>query len=237
MAISVSTIKALCTQSEAALVKKSRQLEAFTAAELKKLSARTRKLSDKWHALARGQSRARGRESGFGEAAANTKTKAQIFRDALERFEARLSELGGELAAAGKRAGRGVSKRERSAEHRARRAAVRKGLTAAEDLLNAETRTERKPPAKAKPAAKPVAKPAARKAVAKAPAKAPPVKSPPGSPKKCPIALAEPSVSKQRAAAAAAKQARIARTGRTTRMAGHVGARTRRAQGRRDSLN
>jgi hypothetical protein len=234
MAVTVSTIKALCTQSEAALVKKSRQLEQFTAAELKKLSARARKLSYNWHAVARGKSRARGRESGFGEAAANTKTKAQIFRDALVRFEARLAEVGAELSAAGKRARRGASKRERSAEHRARRAAVRKGLTAAEDLLNAEARPQPKPAAKPKTPAKRAAKPAA-KPVAKA--ASPKTKTPPGPPKKRPIALAEPSLSKQRVAAAAANEARIARTGRTTRMAGHVGARTRRAQGRCDSLN
>lgn len=241
MAIPASKVKAVCTDAEIALVRASRkgEIDQLSPQRIQQLAARTRKLLRKWQGLARGQARTRGRQAGHGEASANTKLKVEIFSEALEHFEMQLKKLGKSTAASAGKASRS-RKKERSAEHRARRAAVRKGMTAATDLSNlpksadarALAKSKRKPPAAEEPAI------GASGLEEPAPAAAG------GTPKP---ARSKPAVrasasraatidkSQQRQAASAAKQSRVARSGKTTRTLGHVQARTRRAQARRDS--
>ena len=125
MTIPSSTVRSLCTSSEIALVRASRkgQIERLGHTELKRLAIRARKLYDKWHGLSRGQSRTRSRQIGVGDPDANTKVKAQIVRDALDSFQARLTAGETTKRPAAKKPPP-KSKRARSAEHRATRAAT-----------------------------------------------------------------------------------------------------------------
>ena len=233
MSIPVSKVKALCTDSEVALVRASRtpELEKHTAAEIKPLAARARKLFDKWQGQSRKQARTRNRQVGSAEQDTNTRLKSQIFREALDAFEARLAKLG-ETKGASTGSPQSKTKKARAAGHRRARAAVRTGMTAALDLTNAKPAATKKKPTKAaapkpKPA-KPVQKAAetgATKTRAKQAAKAPPAQ---------PLAL---SPAQQLRAMTVAKQARVARSGQSTRVLGHVSARGRRSQARRDSKN
>ena len=182
--------------------------------------------------MGRGQSRNNRRATGKSDLAENTRIKEQIFRDALDAFEAQLAKPA--VAAPAAKPIPPTSK-ERSSEHRATRAAIRKGLTATEDLLN--TKAAKKKPARVKTTvvaapSSPAPKkrvtattkvPAALSAEAATAAKPRPVKA---------VAI---SPSKQRAATAAAKQSRVVRSGKTTRMFGHVNARGKRTQARRDT--
>jgi hypothetical protein len=249
MTVPAAKVKTLCTDSEAALVRASRkgELETLSHAKVKQLAARARKLTTKWRDLKRGQSRAHSSQVGFGKIEANTKLKGEIFRDALASFEARLASLGSSADHATDKP-RAKTKKDRSAEHRATRAAIRKGMIAAQDLVNSEPKAEAKPTAvhSAKvsaPSAKgtaTVAKPTALVTKAAAPAKAvAPVVSTKKSalPKvrhKIPTIVNE---AKQRQATTAAKHSRVARSGKTTRLKSHVKSSGKRAQARRDAKN
>lgn len=251
MAVPAAKVKSVCTPSETALVRASRkgQIEDLTPAELKRNSARARKLFDKWQGLSRGQSRTRSRATGFGERDDNTKLKAQIFREALNNFEARLAKADARASSASKSGAR-KTKKTRSASHRAARADVREQLSEAEIALNAKKRPTKKKPAKKKPAAtkSPATKPAAEAVSVFPPlesqadeagASAAPTKKRPriktASPGKSPLAAMGIDNSKQRKAVTLAKQSRIVRGGTTTRLRGHVSAQGKRTQARRDS--
>ena len=106
---------------------------------MKRLALRARKLFDKWQDLSRGQSRARARQVGAAPWTENTVLKAQIFRDALTSFEAKLAKCEASLASGAKNS-RPKTKTDRAVEHRASRAAIRKGMTAVEDVLNSRKR-------------------------------------------------------------------------------------------------
>ncbi|MBL9123646.1 MAG: hypothetical protein JNG90_08435 [Planctomycetaceae bacterium] len=238
MAIAASKVRAVCTSSETALVRASRKpvLDELSAAELKRHAARAKKLSDKWQDLSRTHARAKEAKTGFGEADANTRLKAEIFGEALKNFEARLAKLG---ATGGAKAPAGKRKKERNAEHRATRAAVRKGMAVVEEELNAPARQKKAAKAVAKAASAP--KPAA---AAPAPAKSgkPKRKKPaevPSSipPTKLKVKGLSMTAADQRRALTAAKQSRFDRSGKTSRTLGHVVARGKRAQARRDSKN
>ena len=228
MTIPASKVKSLCTDSEVALVRASRkgELEQLSHAQVKRLAARARKECDKWRDLKRGQARIRSRQLGFGDAASNTKLKQQVFRDALTSFEARLAKLDASESRASEKSA-GKTKKDRSTEHRATRAAVRKGMTAVQDLVNSQVKEVEKPadtpPAKSAPAAKAV--PTVRQ----------PVKA--ALPKQRHKKPATVDQAKQRQAVTAAKHSRVARSGKTTRMLGHVKSRGKRVQARRDVKN
>jgi hypothetical protein len=232
MSVPASKVKQVCTAAEAALVRNSRKpaLETLSAAQLKQSAIRARKLVDKWQGQARGQSRRKGRETGASGKPANTELKMQIFREALEAFEGRLAKMDG--AGKGQAAKSGPSKKARAAEHRARRAAVRKGMTAVEDLVNAgqPTKAVAPTPPPAAPAENPAEKPAKKTPKFKTPVvdKAKKAKPP---------ASAQPQLKKEPKTFAVAKQARVAASGRTTRFVGHITSRGRKAQARRDSKN
>ena len=243
MSIPASKVRSVCTSSETALVRASRKpvLEELTPAELKRNAARAKKLFDKWQDLSRTHARARGQKVGFGEADANTMLKAEIFGEALQSYEARLAKVGSAKGPAAKSAG-SKTKKDRSAEQRATRAAVRKGMAVTEDLLNAPAKKKKAAAAKSVPAAAPQAasveaaapaktvKPKKSKTpafVSASVSSAPPTK----------VKVKGPAVtpSSQRKALTAAKQSRFVASGKTTRTLGHVVARGKRAQARRDS--
>jgi hypothetical protein len=242
MVIPASQVRLLCVGPEIALVRASRkpEIEQLSKVELKRHAVRARKLLDKWRSLGRGQSRDQRKATGSSDTAKNTRVKKQIFRDALDAFEAQLAKPATSTPKATKPIP--PTSKERSSQHRATRAATRKGLTFTEDLLNAKV-AKKKPaslkpakpkPSSAKPAADSNAVPPAAKPSEKAkPSAAPRAKVPVA--KKVPPKAIATSVTKQRAAITAAKQSRVVRSGKTTRLFGHVSARGKRAQARRDT--
>jgi hypothetical protein len=266
MAIPASKVRAICTESEAALVRASRkpELELLSHAEVTRLVAQARKLFRKWRDLGRSQARARSEKVGFGEKAANTRLKVEIFEDTVKKLEARLAKLDASDAA-GKKAR--LTKQDRSAEHRATRAAIRKGMTAAEDLVNEDKHKKRAAGVKSATKATAPSKAVTAKSVP-APAPAPVAKPKPATksrrpikpattplpnavdllearsltnvatlipPKKLHSKIAELNPAKQRKAITAAKQSRVLRSGKTTRTLSHVKARGKRHQARRDA--
>lgn len=102
MAISKSNAKSLCTQREWEHLSQSwnPELSQVTPGRLRQKVQRARTLRDKFRDLARQQSgEARGkrepRSTRPAQGNQNTKRKAQIFDEALERFQARLAEVEG----------------------------------------------------------------------------------------------------------------------------------------------
>ena len=136
MAISKSKIMSLCTKSEVELVRASRkpELEQLSAAEVKRLAVRTRKLVGKWQGLSRGQSRTRQRQTGSSAVDPNTQLKSQIFSEALGRFEAQLAKLDSS-AAPSTNAARPKTSKVRKSGHRTERAAIRKDIAEVKALL------------------------------------------------------------------------------------------------------
>lgn len=258
MSVPASKVKAICTAAEVALVRASRQpaLGKLSLAETKQHAQRARTLADKWEGLRRGQVRDKSRATGGIDSPGNTKLKAEIFRDALDSFSARLVQLESAGAPLGK-AAKSKPKPKRSVEHRATRAEVRKQLASKEAVLNAPRRkkaAKKKAASKSTAAAsasvqKALAKPGKKTAVKKkvAKASAAPVAPPKKKAKKKPAkkmtmlegvaGLVALTPGKQRQAKTAAKQRRIAAGGLTSRVRGHVSARGRRAQAARDSRN
>lgn len=252
MRVVLSEVKEICSKSEFGLVTASRppKLGKLSAAEAKKSAKLARKLFDKWQDLNRDQARARSRKEGLGERDTRTQLKVRIFQDALRDFEARVSEAEKSGSDQGEPARR-TPKKARSLKHREARASVRAELAEKKAVLKAKAATSKKRSASAKPAAKASAttvpaKPKATKTTAvkksvtaaRAPA--------PSTAKKKPKRRQKPGLTEAQSklatspaeklsAATAAKQTRIARSGITSRVRGHISARGRRAQGRRDS--
>ncbi len=161
------------------------------------------------------------------------RSSRQIFRDALENFEARLANPATSVAPA-VRTTRPKTKKSRSGGHRTARAAIRKGMTAVEDVLNTGNAENKSPAAApvAKPKSPSSAVPKKRKPVVAQPEASPPKKAVP--PAKRRIRPTGVGASKQRDATAAAKKSRLVRSGTTTRMLGHISSRGKRSQARRD---
>lgn len=234
MAVPAAKIKEICTADEAKLVRASRkpELEKLSAAELKKHAAVARKLYDKWLALGREQSRAKSKKVGFGESASNTKLKTEAFGDALKAFEDQLARQPG-TAAPKKKA---VTKKKRNAGHRSERFDVRKELREVKESLKEPARKAAKKKAVKKAAAK---KKVVQKKVAEPAASEEPVKKAVKRtrPKTVPVGNKGLNLDKGKARQAntAAKQSRLDRSGVTSRVRGHVSARGKRSQGRRDA--
>jgi hypothetical protein len=242
MSVPAAKVKAVCTSSEAALVRASRgpALGQLNYANVKQHVAQARKLADKWEGLARGQSRERRRQSGSSEVDANTRLKAEIFREALSAFEARLKAL--DKAAPSPAARSSSSKRSRSTEHRATRAAVRQDLTTAKKQRNEAAAKQKlkklasvkkvssEPKAAALAPAEAVAKPTAKASKSRVLAK--PVRVTGAN-----LATSQVAPAKQLRAATVAKQARVAASGKASRAIGHTIARGKRTQARRDARN
>lgn len=236
MAVPAAKIKEICTADEAKLIRASRkpELEKLSSSELKKNAGRARKLYDKWLALSREQSRATGKKVGFGESAANTKLKTEAFGESLKAFESQLAKQEGSAAPKNK----SLTKKKRNAGHRAARAEVRGELSAVKESLKEPARKAAKKKAAKKAAAK---KKTAKDAVVEqaAESETTPKKKVPKRGRPAPTPTANLGLGldkgKNRKANTAAKQSRLDRSGVTSRVRGHVTARGKRAQGRRDA--
>lgn len=119
MALSVSTARKLCTKAELELVLDSaaKAIGELSAAELRARIRRARTLRDKYVTLASRQRRvARGKQEKRGlrpsKSNDNTVRKQQIFDEVLGRFEARLQKIEGKSSAApaAKRRGKGTAR-------------------------------------------------------------------------------------------------------------------------------
>lgn len=109
MSVSSKQVKAVCTAAEFELVQHSRRprLQQLQLAEARKCARRTRGLFDKWQGLARQQGRAQAKQGVGSDAAQRTQLKARVFREALDAFEAHIAKLTG-----GKATGRGPARSE-----------------------------------------------------------------------------------------------------------------------------
>jgi hypothetical protein len=246
MSVPLSEVKKVCTPSEVELVIASRrpQLKQLTSSEAAKLAGRARKLFDKWQDQQRSQARGRTRRTGFGERDDRTQLKVTIFREALDSLDARVAQFNNEGdRPTSKWAGR-KAKQVRTTKHRATRASVRSELAdeKAARRAVAKKRMLKKASAAGTGSGKTTA--AAGKAASAAPAAAA-TPTPTAKKKKTPRKKKSvpsdppsnsPALSKQQLAAkASAKKTRIKKSGLTTRVRGHVSARGRRDQGRRDA--
>ena len=220
MTIPASKVRAVCTSTEVDLVRASRkgELEQLSAVQVKRLAVRARKQLEKWQDLGRDQSRVRSRKVGFGDTSENTRSKEEIFRETLTRFEARLAKIDPAQAHTAKKPSF-KTKNERTAKHRSKRASVRKELTATERLLNAEAKRMMQTP---EPQATVTPAPQALPAPVpppKAASKSKPRSLPKALPTtKIPLSAAIAPSGAQRKVTGAAKKARLVSSGKTTRM-------------------
>ncbi|HEX4412654.1 MAG TPA: hypothetical protein VH107_03430 [Lacipirellulaceae bacterium] len=137
MAISLAQAKTLCSANELALVRFSTRDEIgkLSAGQLQQKIKRAREARDKWSDQSRGQRRATqaAQKSRGTEANARSVQKAQLFGEALGRFESQLAKLESQ-SKSGATAPKRVAPRVRSAGHRADRAEARSSLK--EERLN-----------------------------------------------------------------------------------------------------
>ncbi|MCE9553985.1 MAG: hypothetical protein K8T91_11500 [Planctomycetes bacterium] len=251
--INLTTAKQLCTAAEFHVVLASNppQVNQFSAADLKKHVVEARRLRDKWRDQANRQRRSVQQAKGGRVADDTTRSaeKAALFADVLARFEA-AAPLAGKKPSAIK-----PIKARRSAEHRQTRAIVRESLSDATVALRLKSKKKlldkkssaptaiTAPTATAKKSGKKDGADKATVAVSsqKSSAAIKPTSikkktaSKPSTPAPTPPGNQQKLGGNQLAAQTAAKKSRIQRSGLTTRIRGHVSARGRRAQGRRDS--
>lgn len=223
-----------------------------THTQLDAATKQARLLRDKWRDLTAGQGRKTKRTAGSA-AGANSRSheKADVFHEAVERLEKRLGELA--AAVGGMLPGKGTTARAKARDKKiagraARRTAERPVAPAvsrpiAAPVARAKVALPPAPRRGAKPA--PVAVPASAPAPAVAVAKPKAAKPAPAISKKARVnrAAIAPAAgaqgvaidrTKQRAAVTAAKAGRLKLKGADTRRAGHVQARGKRQQARRD---
>jgi hypothetical protein len=244
--INFAKAKQLCTAAEMEIVNASKTpaLRKLTEKELKAHITQARKLRDKWRDVSTTQRRKTQQEQRSRTTDKNERSqeKADLFGAVLARFESRLEHVSQSEATTANGASRkSPTKKERTVGHREERAATRKKLkeerpepaaagnaspppeTTTRTSTAAETRTESGTPAVKTTDNGGAAQPAASRPKSRASLMSKGVKRY-GE-------LAE----KQQAARTAAKQARIQASGLTTRTRGHVSARGKRAQARRDA--
>lgn len=130
-------VRSVCTPTEAALVKMSRNANVKTLSipELQQGAKRARKLLEKSQKLAREQARATADKVGVGEKPERTKLKIEIFRETVENYEQRAKKLKAKEAAA-KKGKKQPTKAQRATGHRADRAAIRSDLTEQKKAIN-----------------------------------------------------------------------------------------------------
>lgn len=132
MAISIGRAKALCSDSELALVKASTKQEigTHTAARLRQKETRARKLRDKWRDQAASQRRSKQAKAGARDvdAAARSAEKAELFDEVLSRFSAQLAKAEADGKTPGPMGRRRSTRDKKSSTNRATRAVVRDAL-------------------------------------------------------------------------------------------------------------
>ena len=259
--IDLAQAREFATASELKVIEAATEpsLAKMSGSDLKKHVAQARKLRDKWNDLATRQRREAQKSQGSRatDDAGRSRAKADLFGEVLTRFETRLEQTAGSQDASAAPKKKRVTKKHRVAAHQEERAAVRKALSeTAEDINRARASRKsaaagsaKKKAAKKAAAKKPatVKKAAAKKAAtAKKKSTKKPVSAPdatgkaPG--KKAPTKKRPPKFApsggisgRQPGAKASAKQTRVDVSGLTNRTRGHVSARTKRDQGRRDA--
>jgi hypothetical protein len=253
----LAKVKTLTTAPEYKLVMTSRrpQLGLLGAAELKKNVIMARRLRDKWRDQATQQRRTTQQRHSARVADGEERSviKAEVFSAALAALEAQLAKVESGGAGPGRALKKTPNKATRTQKHRLSRALTRESMEAERETLTAPIGRGATPRKIAKEAAKAEAtkspaapaKKAAKK-VTTAPQKAAKksLDSPLGklpkkvAKKKTAKAVNEtPGVDpkKQLRASAADKKSRLDRSGLNSRVKGHVSARGRRSQGRRDA--
>jgi len=239
-------LKSLLTKSELALVLASQPpaLDKWTALELKRYAVQARKLFDKWQGLARDQSRDQRKKSGASDLQSRTHQKQEIFQNALQALEAALQNA--ERTAPGSSGATKPTSELRTRQARVVRQSTRKELHRTKQAIN---KTAAKPTAATPSAVKKVktskttkaatkatkspSKPASARATTKKGVAAKATK--PAVTKIATQKIAPKSAASQRAIQGKAKARKLDASGKTTRVAGHVSAKGKRAQARRDS--
>lgn len=220
--INLSSMRAWLNVSESRLVASSRgaALTSASAAELRKRIARARELRDKWRDVYMRQRREAQKARAARASAGNRRSreKSELFAQVLARFEARLEKVEASGAPEGTRTAAGPSRRKRTRQHRRERSRVKQSLaeTVAE-RESAEVRSARAslPPMQTRTPPKKVKKLRTKAAAARRPSR--------------------PAAGKARdQSRSAAARHRSRMSGLTTRIRGHVSARGKRAQARRD---
>jgi hypothetical protein len=255
MAISIGRAKALCSDSELALVKASTKQEigTHTAARLRQKETRARKLRDKWRDQAASQRRSKQAKAGARDvdAAARSAEKAELFDEVLSRFSAQLAKAEADGKTPGPMGRRRSTRDKKSSTNRATRAVVRDALKDIKRDLDPPKKKKLRAAAKAAAAQAPVEEVAvaANDEAAVVATKRSKPTAPPKSKKRSriPVGAKEPAllagrdaqglrVTKQQQlkASTAAKQDRLKASG-MIRIQKNRSAANKRSQGRRDS--
>lgn len=264
--INFSQARQLCTPDELQLVETSRRetLTKLDAGALKKAITQVRRVRDKWRDVSTRQVRRSQDKQGARVTEENRRSqqKAELFQNVLTRLEAQLEQVAVSSAAAPSAPppARKPPKQHRAQEHRANRAGVKEQLQQKAAKMSEKAGSVSPPVAPPSAAtaasrgAQEPSKPAATKkkaTVAKETAatkkggtfKAKLLARKKTATKKPPVA-AQPKApalpfkgTQQLGAKTAAKKSRVQASGLTTRTRGHVSARGKRNQSRRDSRN
>jgi hypothetical protein len=129
MAISIGRAKALCSDSELALVKAStrQEIDTHTTARLRQKETRARRLRDKWRDQAASQRRSKQVKVGARDvdAAARSAEKAELFDEVLSRFSAQLAKAEADGKSPGPMGRRRSTRSKKSTTNRSTRAVVR----------------------------------------------------------------------------------------------------------------
>jgi hypothetical protein len=261
MSLSLQEIRELCTKPELSLVLASQSpaLENLSSTELKKHAVNARKLVDKWQDLSRAQARTESRKSGSPSLDGRTHAKHDLFRAAMEAFEARLNSTAAKPPMLASK--RPVKSTVRAAEAKATRQSTRKQLHATKKKINAASVTiptavvpavtvkaVKITPTKAKPKAsapkkvsanasatkQALVKTASARAAKRTTASvAAPLK--PATKKKSTSQVAPGTAAQRATLGGKAKANRVAISNRTSKILGHVSAKGKRTQAKRDS--
>lgn len=244
--INLAEARELCTAVELKLFQSSRgkELNAQSAAQLKKSADRARKLRDKWRDLAHRQKRATQKEQARRGTADKTRSvrKAQLFQEVFNRLDARLQKLNAngespQSKAKANTTAKKPTKSQRAQGHRAARAGVREALQRKQEELAASNQTAA--PSAPVQTGEEVAEAASQPASGGngAPTRRKPAVKPTRS--QIPALLGRPGMSvdpkRQQNVKAVANQQRVKASGLNTRVRGHVSGRGKRAQAARNS--
>ncbi len=246
MALTASDARKVCTKPELELflASTSKRLADLDSRRLNAKIKRARALRDKWRDLAEKQTRQTKvhTPADLDRANARSQLKAQLFAEALDRFQSRLEQLDSVSPTAPRKK---VPAKKRTDQHRATRAVVRDVLKNKRDKLNAEkpaaaksakaTATASSPavaskPAPAQPGTAKTAPSKSAKAASKQKSKSAPATSAAtfrGKP------VAGPQKKRNLNAKTAAKAARVRSSG-AVRVQGHTSAQTKRNQAKRN---
>jgi hypothetical protein len=242
MALNLRKAKELCNKSEWELVEASKRdaISTLNETQLKRHVARARKLRDKWRDQAVTQRRKTQQAQNARTTSANARSaeKTEIFDEVLSRFEKRLAKVAGSAdSSATPTPKKTPPRRVRADEHRATRSTVRKKLASKRAKLDEKSVLESSGASPASAAGETPVSPTLKKKVKKVAKKGTKKASPASkraAKKRVSAKSAKLDRASQRSAKTAAKGARLDKSGVNTRTRGHVSARGKRSQARRD---